>query len=144
MSATLACLGSLGLSARSFRGTLASWVRYPPPPGRVSHDTIPGSTRASKTAFLNADSRLILSNCLSGVSKHLLNTAFSLLVAYPQTLLPNVHRNAGLLSTLSTTKQWPLLVFSHGLGGGKHMYSQLIRYYAARGYVVLVLQHKDG
>lgn len=78
------------------------------------------------------------------MSKHLLNTAFSLLVAYPQTLLPDVHRNARLLPTSNTNKRWPLLVFSHGLGGGKHMYSQLTRYYAARGYVVLVLQHKDG
>lgn len=75
--------------------------------------------------------------------------SFALLVGNPTTVLPDLHRNARLrsppsLSPSASSSRWPLLVFSHGLGGGKHVYSQLSRYWASRGYVVLVLQHADG
>jgi hypothetical protein len=84
-----------------------------------------------------------------GISKHILGVSFALLVGNPTTVLPDLHRNARLrpppsLSSASSGSPWPLLVFSHGLGGGKHVYSQLSRYWASRGYVVLVLQHADG
>lgn len=39
---------------------------------------------------------------------------------------------------------WPLVVFSHGLGGCEEMYSQLCAFIASHGYVVFVPEHEDG
>jgi platelet-activating factor acetylhydrolase len=41
-------------------------------------------------------------------------------------------------------KQWPLVIFSHGLGGGRTAYSQYCSRLAASGNVVLALEHRDG
>lgn len=40
--------------------------------------------------------------------------------------------------------QWPLVVFSHGLGGARTTYSHLCTRLAAEGRVVLALEHRDG
>lgn len=40
--------------------------------------------------------------------------------------------------------RFPLIVFSHGLGGCMEMYSQLCRHLASCGYIVLALEHEDG
>ncbi len=36
---------------------------------------------------------------------------------------------------------WPVIVFSHGLGGSREMYGYLGRGWAVQGYVVVMLQH---
>ncbi|KAJ3576202.1 hypothetical protein NP233_g611 [Leucocoprinus birnbaumii] len=41
-------------------------------------------------------------------------------------------------------KQWPLVIFSHGLGGSRTTYSQYCSGLAASGKVVLALEHRDG
>ncbi|KAF8195710.1 platelet-activating factor acetylhydrolase, isoform II-domain-containing protein [Mycena galopus ATCC 62051] len=41
-------------------------------------------------------------------------------------------------------KQWPLVFFSHGLGGSRTAYSQLCSEMAAAGKVVLAVEHRDG
>ncbi|KAK0429642.1 platelet-activating factor acetylhydrolase, isoform II-domain-containing protein [Armillaria borealis] len=51
-----------------------------------------------------------------------------------------VYRNAPLLRT----KQWPLVVFSHGLAGTSTAYSQICSRIAASGRVVLAIEHRDG
>ncbi|PBK76340.1 hypothetical protein ARMSODRAFT_874734 [Armillaria solidipes] len=51
-----------------------------------------------------------------------------------------VYRNAPLLRT----KQWPLVVFSHGLAGASTAYSQICSRIAASGRVVLAIEHRDG
>ncbi|KAK0468154.1 platelet-activating factor acetylhydrolase, isoform II-domain-containing protein [Desarmillaria tabescens] len=51
-----------------------------------------------------------------------------------------VYHNAPLLRT----KQWPLVIFSHGLGGSRTAYSQICSRIAASGRVVLAVEHRDG
>ncbi|KAK0473074.1 platelet-activating factor acetylhydrolase, isoform II-domain-containing protein [Armillaria novae-zelandiae] len=51
-----------------------------------------------------------------------------------------VYRNAPLLRT----KQWPLVIFSHGLAGSSTAYSQICSRIAASGRVVLAIEHRDG
>ncbi|KAJ7044522.1 platelet-activating factor acetylhydrolase, isoform II-domain-containing protein [Mycena alexandri] len=54
-----------------------------------------------------------------------------------------VYRNAPLLPP-DNEKQWPLVIFSHGLGGSRTAYSQLCTEMAAAGKVVLAIEHRDG
>lgn len=39
---------------------------------------------------------------------------------------------------------WPLVIFSHGLGGSRTAYSQVCSRLASSGRVVLAIQHRDG
>ena len=39
---------------------------------------------------------------------------------------------------------FPVVVFSHGLGGCMEMYSQLCTNMASHGFVVFALEHQDG
>ncbi|OXB35727.1 hypothetical protein LQV05_005837 [Cryptococcus neoformans] len=43
-----------------------------------------------------------------------------------------------------TDKPYPFLIFSHGLAGTRHTYSQFCAALASEGYVVLVVEHRDG
>ncbi|WRT68617.1 uncharacterized protein IL334_005595 [Kwoniella shivajii] len=52
-----------------------------------------------------------------------------------------VHPYAPLLNP---TSKYPLVIFSHGLAGTRHTYTQYCAGLASEGYVVLALEHKDG
>ncbi|KAG5648914.1 hypothetical protein DXG03_000263 [Asterophora parasitica] len=41
-------------------------------------------------------------------------------------------------------EQWPLVIFSHGLGGSRTAYSQICSRLATSGKVVLAMEHRDG
>ncbi|TIA91478.1 hypothetical protein E3P81_01958 [Wallemia ichthyophaga] len=42
------------------------------------------------------------------------------------------------------TGKWPLIIFSHGLGGQRRMYSHLCGSLASHGYIVCAVEHRDG
>lgn len=54
------------------------------------------------------------------------------------------HRNASLLPPATSSKRWPVLVFSHGLGGSRNSYSQICGTLASYGIVVIAPEHRDG
>lgn len=63
--------------------------------------------------------------------------------AYPNA--PLLHpRNIENKPGQTPSSKWPLVIFSHGLGGGRTAYSQICSRLAASGRVVLAVEHRDG
>ncbi|KJA29853.1 hypothetical protein HYPSUDRAFT_127126 [Hypholoma sublateritium FD-334 SS-4] len=75
-----------------------------------------------------------------GISKWLLWPVLYIFAAF---LKIPAYPNAPLLIPKETL-QWPLVIFSHGLGGSRTAYSQFCSGLAASGKVVLALEHRDG
>ncbi|KAL9008175.1 MAG: hypothetical protein Q9173_006673 [Seirophora scorigena] len=82
--------------------------------------------------FLGASHRL---------SAFLRNLPFLRILAY--TTIPAV-QNAKLLQAPTKTRRWPVMVFSHGLGGTKNAYSHLLGSLSSHGVVVIAPEHRDG
>ncbi len=55
-----------------------------------------------------------------------------------------VLRNAPLLKAPTKLKRWPVMVFSHGLGGSRNAYSHLLGSLSSHGIVVVAPDHRDG
>ncbi|EUC30819.1 hypothetical protein COCCADRAFT_7182 [Bipolaris zeicola 26-R-13] len=55
-----------------------------------------------------------------------------------------VHQNAELLAPPPKSSRWPVMVFSHGLGGTRNAYSQICGSLASHGVVVVAADHRDG
>ncbi|KAI9689968.1 MAG: hypothetical protein M1822_009850 [Bathelium mastoideum] len=55
-----------------------------------------------------------------------------------------VQRNAPVLKPNTTSGRWPVVVFSHGLGGSRNAYSHLLGSLASHGMVVIATEHRDG
>lgn len=76
------------------------------------------------------------------------NSAFSQVFSViPQLLyyisIP-VHHNAEILEPPTSLKRWPVMVFSHGLGGSRNAYSHICGSLASHGVVVVAPDHRDG
>ncbi|KAF2751395.1 hypothetical protein M011DRAFT_394765 [Sporormia fimetaria CBS 119925] len=54
------------------------------------------------------------------------------------------HHNAELLEPTTHSKRWPVMIFSHGLGGSRNAYSHLVGSLASHGMVVIAPDHRDG
>ncbi|OJD17280.1 hypothetical protein AJ78_02614 [Emergomyces pasteurianus Ep9510] len=54
------------------------------------------------------------------------------------------YRDAPLKSSTLPSKRWPVMVFSHGIGGSRYMYSYLLGCLASYGIVVVAPEHRDG
>ncbi|KAF8076569.1 platelet-activating factor acetylhydrolase, isoform II-domain-containing protein [Lyophyllum atratum] len=63
---------------------------------------------------------------------------------YPNASLANPKEAASSDKGETEIEQWPLVIFSHGLGGSRTAYSQICSRMAASGKVVLALEHRDG
>lgn len=55
-----------------------------------------------------------------------------------------VHQNADILESPSKSKRWPVMMFSHGLGGTRNAYSHICGSLASHGVVVVAPDHRDG
>jgi platelet-activating factor acetylhydrolase len=55
-----------------------------------------------------------------------------------------VHQNADLLEPPTKSKRWPVMMFSHGLGGSRNAYSHICGSLASHGVVVVAPDHRDG
>jgi platelet-activating factor acetylhydrolase len=55
-----------------------------------------------------------------------------------------VHRNAELLQAPTQSGRWPVVVFSHGLGGSRNAYSHICGSLASHGIVVMAADHRDS
>ncbi|KAH6642978.1 platelet-activating factor acetylhydrolase [Boeremia exigua] len=76
------------------------------------------------------------------------NSAFaSVFSLFPQLLqftsIP-VHSNADILEPNTKSKRWPVMMFSHGLGGSRNAYSHICGSLASHGIVVVAPDHRDG
>jgi platelet-activating factor acetylhydrolase len=55
-----------------------------------------------------------------------------------------VRKNAPLLQPDTENKRWPVMIFSHGLGGSRNAYSHLAGSIASHGVIVIAPEHRDG
>ncbi|EFQ86808.1 hypothetical protein CFE70_010324 [Pyrenophora teres f. teres 0-1] len=55
-----------------------------------------------------------------------------------------VHQNADLLAPPPKSDRWPVMMFSHGLGGTRNAYSHICGSLASHGVVVVAADHRDG
>ncbi|KAI9824628.1 MAG: hypothetical protein M1832_001718 [Thelocarpon impressellum] len=73
---------------------------------------------------------------------------FAQTLAYFSTLLHHVRipaaKNAPLLKSPTEAKRWPVMVFSHGLGGSRNAYSHICGSIASHGVIVVAPEHRDG
>jgi platelet-activating factor acetylhydrolase len=55
-----------------------------------------------------------------------------------------VHQNAEVLAPPPKSDRWPVMMFSHGLGGTRNAYSHICGSLASHGIVVVAADHRDG
>ncbi|KAF2177661.1 hypothetical protein K469DRAFT_742415 [Zopfia rhizophila CBS 207.26] len=57
--------------------------------------------------------------------------------------IPVCH-DAQILEPPTHSKKWPVMIFSHGLGGSRNAYSHLLGSLSSHGIVVIAPDHRDG
>ncbi|KAM0314860.1 hypothetical protein ACHAO8_004337 [Botrytis cinerea] len=55
-----------------------------------------------------------------------------------------VRKNAPLLEPKTSNDRWPVMIFSHGLGGSRNAYSHIVGSVASHGMIVIAPEHRDG
>ncbi|KAA8573451.1 hypothetical protein EYC84_005036 [Monilinia fructicola] len=55
-----------------------------------------------------------------------------------------VRKNAPLLKPTTSNNRWPVMIFSHGLGGSRNAYSHIVGSVASHGMIVIASEHRDG
>ncbi|PGH10167.1 hypothetical protein AJ79_05522 [Helicocarpus griseus UAMH5409] len=100
----------------------------------------------SKPVYWISEPQGVFSGALAeflGLPKRLSN----ILALIPNTIrwvkMP-AQRDAPLKPSTLPSKRWPVMVFSHGIGGSKNMYSYLLGCIASYGVVVIAPDHRDG
>ncbi|KAI0835281.1 PAF acetylhydrolase [Hypoxylon sp. FL0890] len=74
----------------------------------------------------------LLANAVSFLPRHLHYTTIPVI------------KNAPVLEPNTPNKRWPTAIFSHGLGGSRNAYSQIVGTMASHGVVVICPEHRDG
>ncbi|KAI9882330.1 MAG: Pre-rRNA-processing protein ipi3 [Watsoniomyces obsoletus] len=88
-------------------------------------------------AFLGAYARFMGANAMSaGVFSYLPNLLYHITIP--------VVRDAWLRKPLTESGRWPVMVFSHGLGGTRNSYSHFVGSIASHGMIVIAPEHRDG
>ncbi|MCJ1379127.1 hypothetical protein MMC17_002227 [Xylographa soralifera] len=76
------------------------------------------------------------------------SSRISQLIAYFPRLLYHIKipavRNAKVLVAPTESKRWPVVVFSHGLGGSRNAYSHLLGSLSSYGIVAIAPEHREG
>ncbi|KAI2474471.1 platelet-activating factor acetylhydrolase [Pyrenophora tritici-repentis] len=90
----------------------------------------------SQREYVSAYARFLgASNAFAGV---LSNAAIVILCHHART------PNADLLAPPPKSDRWPVMMFSHGLGGTRNAYSHICGSLASHGVVVVAADHRDG
>lgn len=55
-----------------------------------------------------------------------------------------VQEDAPLLPPTTSNRRWPVMIFSHGLGGSRNAYSHIAGSIASHGVIVVAPEHRDG
>lgn len=55
-----------------------------------------------------------------------------------------MQQDAPLLPPNTRNKRWPVMIFSHGLGGSRNAYSHIVGSIASHGVIVIAPEHRDG
>ncbi|KAI1135208.1 PAF acetylhydrolase [Hypoxylon sp. FL0543] len=74
----------------------------------------------------------LLANAISFFPRHLHYTTIPVI------------KNAPVLKPHTPNNRWPTAIFSHGLGGSRNAYSQIVGTMASHGVVVICPEHRDG
>ncbi|KAI0872264.1 phospholipase A2 [Hypoxylon argillaceum] len=111
---------------------------------RIFYPCDPGAT-GKRITWLPAPQRDYLSAYIKflGVGPFLAEAASFLPRHLHYTTIPVVD-NAPLLQPTTPNSRWPTMVFSHGLGGSRNAYSQIVGSLASHGIVVFCPEHRDG
>lgn len=74
-------------------------------------------------------------------------TASTILSYFPRIMhyvSPPARKNAKLHPSPQPDSKWPLMIFSHGLGGNRNTYSHIAGSVASHGVIVITPEHRDG
>ncbi|KAI0118544.1 PAF acetylhydrolase [Hypoxylon sp. NC0597] len=125
----------------------------PAPPNAADIETIqfrifypaPPDAQGKRITWLPAPQREHLSAYVQflGVGQLLANAVSFLPRHLHYTTIP-VIKNAPVLEPNTPNKRWPTAIFSHGLGGSRNAYSQIVGSLASHGVVVICPEHRDG
>ncbi|KAI0169542.1 phospholipase A2 [Hypoxylon sp. FL1284] len=110
-------------------------IFYPAPPdAEGKHITwLPAPQREHLSAYIQfLGFGQLLAEAISFLPRHL-----------HYTTIPVV-KNAPVLEPNTPNGRWPTAIFSHGLGGNRNAYSQIVGSLAAHGVVVICPEHRDG
>ncbi|KAI1370884.1 phospholipase A2 [Hypoxylon crocopeplum] len=111
---------------------------------RIFYPTLPDAQGKSIT-WLPAPQREHLSAYIQFLGiRPLVAEAISFLPRHLHYTSIPVIKNAPVLEPNTPNGRWPAAIFSHGLGGSRNAYSQIVGSLASHGIVVVCPEHRDG
>ncbi|KAI0443888.1 phospholipase A2 [Xylaria telfairii] len=112
---------------------------------RIFYPCDPNAVAGKRITWLPAPQRDYLSAYIKflGVGAFLAGAASFLPRHLHYTSIPVID-NAPILQPETPNGRWPTMIFSHGLGGSRNAYSQIVGSLASYGVVVFCPEHRDG